>query len=421
MLPFIAFKDSAGNSWINVMVWVAVSLLFFEGLNFFTRDKFIRWIERSKKTQPFLAAMLGIIPGCGASLFLVPLYNKRQITFGTLTATFISTMGDASFIILTGDPMSFLIITLFTCVIAIIVGYAIDLSGLGKKIEKKSDEDMVLKEEIKLKKISIQKNITEKEKKFLPDWYHPTETYFIMPLFWLLILMAFPNSIMVLSIPGLTDDKAPPPPHGVEVYNEIMTWMSLVAVILFISWYILRKIMLSYYIHRDDRVHVDDIHYGGMHKTDFVHILKDTTTNSLFMLIWIFIGTYMFDLTSSIADNVSDWENNPLNKKHDSWLIWWISSNKDFQIVMVIIGCIVGLLPGCGPQIVFARVFLGGAANSAALTANTISQDGDASFPLLAVDKRGFIIIKIINFIPAIIIGLVLIIPQLSWTTGSFS
>jgi hypothetical protein len=126
--------------------------------------------------------MLGIIPGCGASLFLVPLYNKRQITFGTLTATFISTMGDASFIILTGDPASFLVITLITALIAIAIGYFIDLSGIGKKIEAQSDIDHFRNQEAK-EALRLKKNLSQNEKKYLPDLYHSMENFFITPWF----------------------------------------------------------------------------------------------------------------------------------------------------------------------------------------------------------------------------------------------
>jgi pimeloyl-ACP methyl ester carboxylesterase len=62
----------------------------------------------------------------------------------------------------------------------------------------------------------------------------------------------------------------------------------------------------------------------------------------------------------------------------------------EVQIAMVFIGVVIGMFPGCGPQIVFANIFLMGGASAAALTANAISQDGDAGFPLIAVDRRGF-------------------------------
>ncbi len=43
----------------------------------------------------------------------------------------------------------------------------------------------------------------------------------------------------------------------------------------------------------------------------------------------------------------------------------------------------------------------------AALLTNAISQDGDALFPLLAIDKKSSLIATIITTIPALIVGLI--------------
>jgi hypothetical protein len=49
-----------------------------------------------------------------------------------------------------------------------------------------------------------------------------------------------------------------------------------------------------------------------------------------------------------------------------------------------------------------------------------ISQDGDAGFPLIAVDRRGFFWIKICNAIPGLIIGSIMLIKVLNWNSGAF-
>jgi hypothetical protein len=54
----------------------------------------------------------------------------------------------------------------------------------------------------------------------------------------------------------------------------------------------------------------------------------------------------------------------------------------------VAIGALVGLIPGCGPQIVVATLFVTGNLPFAAVLANTLSQHGDAIFPLLSSARR---------------------------------
>ncbi|MCL7417554.1 MAG: putative manganese transporter, partial [Halalkalicoccus sp.] len=71
-------------------------------------------------------------------------------------------------------------------------------------------------------------------------------------------------------------------------------------------------------------------------------------------------------------------------------------------------GALVGLIPGCGPQIVLAGVYAEGAVPFSALTANAISQDGDALFPLIAMDKTAAIVASIYTTIPALVVGIAL-------------
>lgn len=54
----------------------------------------------------------------------------------------------------------------------------------------------------------------------------------------------------------------------------------------------------------------------------------------------------------------------------------------------VVLATAIGLIPGCGPQIVVASLFVAGDLPFAALVANTLSQHGDAIFPLLGVQRR---------------------------------
>jgi len=54
----------------------------------------------------------------------------------------------------------------------------------------------------------------------------------------------------------------------------------------------------------------------------------------------------------------------------------------------VLLATAVGLIPGCGPQIVVATLFVSGDLPFAALLANTLSQHGDAIFPLLKAQRR---------------------------------
>ncbi|MFB6352058.1 MAG: putative manganese transporter, partial [Bradymonadaceae bacterium] len=66
----------------------------------------------------------------------------------------------------------------------------------------------------------------------------------------------------------------------------------------------------------------------------------------------------------------------------------------------------LGLVPGCGPQIVFAGVYANGGIPFSALVGNAVSQDGDALFPLMAIDMKAAIIATIYTTVPATVISI---------------
>ena len=72
-----------------------------------------------------------------------------------------------------------------------------------------------------------------------------------------------------------------------------------------------------------------------------------------------------------------------------------------------IAGAVLGLIPGCAAHIVFAQLYaLEEAIPFSALVANAISQDGDALFPLLAIDLKAAIIATIYTTIPGVLVGI---------------
>jgi hypothetical protein len=75
-------------------------------------------------------------------------------------------------------------------------------------------------------------------------------------------------------------------------------------------------------------------------------------------------------------------------------------------LASVILGVLLGMVPGCGPQVIFVSLYLKGMFPFAALLANTISQDGDALFPLFAMHPKSALLGTVLSTIPALIVGL---------------
>ncbi len=71
--------------------------------------------------------------------------------------------------------------------------------------------------------------------------------------------------------------------------------------------------------------------------------------------------------------------------------------------LMPLMGVLVGLLPGCGPQILVTSLYVSGAVPMSAQVGNAISNDGDALFPAIALAPKAAMMATVYSTIPALI------------------
>ena len=79
-----------------------------------------------------------------------------------------------------------------------------------------------------------------------------------------------------------------------------------------------------------------------------------------------------------------------------------------FQIwapLVPLIAILIGFIPGCGPQVVVAAMYLNGAIPLSAELGNAISNDGDALFPAIAIAPKAAVIATLYSAIPAVIVA----------------
>ena len=79
-------------------------------------------------------------------------------------------------------------------------------------------------------------------------------------------------------------------------------------------------------------------------------------------------------------------------------------------IFLPLLAVLVGFIPGCGPQVLVTTLYLNGIIPFAALIANSISNDGDALFPAIALTPKMAIIATLYSGIPALIISYIFLL-----------
>lgn len=81
----------------------------------------------------------------------------------------------------------------------------------------------------------------------------------------------------------------------------------------------------------------------------------------------------------------------------------WMSNN---MLVVLILAILIGIIPESGPHLIFVTLFAQGVVPFSVLLASSIAQDGHGMLPLLAESKKGFVQVKLVNMIFALITGI---------------
>lgn len=76
------------------------------------------------------------------------------------------------------------------------------------------------------------------------------------------------------------------------------------------------------------------------------------------------------------------------------------------MFIVLIIAVLVGIIPESGPHLAFVMLFAQGLIPFSVLLASSIAQDGHGMLPLLAESKRGFLAVKFVNIIFALVAGI---------------
>lgn len=80
----------------------------------------------------------------------------------------------------------------------------------------------------------------------------------------------------------------------------------------------------------------------------------------------------------------------------------------DNTLSMIFIASLVGIIPESGPHLIFVTLYAKGVVPFSVLLASSIVQDGHGMLPMLAYSRKQFIMIKAINFVVGLVVGVLL-------------
>ena len=360
------FVDALRNS-ILITGLVIIMMLLLEFVNLNSHGKWFSRLRQRPFGQVVLGAGLGLIPGCMGGFAAVSMYSHKLLSFGALIAMMIASSGDEAFVMLAMIPKEALLLMGILFVVAVIAGWLVDKMSFrfpfidsnrndikGKQKQEGCDEGFPIHEE-------------DEEHDDHPET--PSSSHLRHASMERIVLLIG----VLLFIIGLAfgwfehEHEVEEAAHAqLNIFNEYWLNLLFAVISLVVVWLIATA-----------ADHVVKEHL-------WEHIIKK---HLLGIFLWTFgallviqIGLHYFNIESWVSDNIP-----------------W----------MILLAVLIGIIPESGPHLLFVTLFAAGVVPFSVLLASSISQDGHASLPLLAENKRSFAKAKIVNTLVAAFIGYV--------------
>lgn len=113
------------DGFINVAAFVAVTLFVFYFSEEVLGVNLAKAMNRAGAAQIPIAALLGILPGCGGTVVVVSAYTAGHVSFGAVVAALTATMGDGAFLLLAKRPDAALVVLPVSFVAGIVTGWLV--------------------------------------------------------------------------------------------------------------------------------------------------------------------------------------------------------------------------------------------------------------------------------------------------------
>lgn len=340
------------DAYLAVSVFVALSLLLIYFAQHYLGADLIGYLNDNPRLQVPIAALLGVLPGCGGAIIVVTQFVHGRVGFAALVAVLISTMGDASFLLLAREPQTALLVLLVSLTAAVVSGYLIQLLHPVDFLRPPQPQDE--------HQVNVSCSLTE--------GVVPVK----LSLLWRILLL--PGLILgVLAAFQIEPDSL----FGSFSEYHPATWLGFAGAVVSLLVWLSQPANYSWAVAHADMQHNP-------------HRLVDmVASETSFVSAWVIAGFLSFEL-----------------------LVYF--TGLDLQSLFsglgyltILLAVLVGFVPGCGPQIIMTTLYLQGVVPLSAQLANAISNDGDALFPALALAPQASLYATLYSAAPALLIGYV--------------
>jgi hypothetical protein len=348
----------AADAFFEVGVLVGVMLAAFGLLQAATGGRIEGALVRHRRLGPVAGALLGVVPGCGGAILLVPLYRRGTVSFGTIVAALVATMGDSSFVLIAAAPGTAAVVHLVLLGTGLVTGALVDLLRLAPPPSPLSVRPLREQVASTVGAAAAVPNITGRGV-FVR---RPSPT---LLSFWSLIAVG-----AVVSVPLLAQATDPAALARMSGGLDLHLLLGATGAAVMVAVTVL------------SRGHAHVCAVPGSSRV----ALRDAARETAQVTTWVVVAFVVFEALTLVP------------ALHPSALPL-------AGLTGVVAGAMVGLVPSCGPQIVLTGLYTQGVLPVSVLIANALSQDGDALLPLLATDRRAAAIAAGVTTVPGVLVG----------------
>jgi len=348
------FTDVLRNT-LMITCFVIVIMLFIELTNVLTQGSWTRWLGKYPSLQVALAAFLGLIPGCFGGFAVVGMWTHGVVSFGALLAAMISSVGDEAFVMLVQMPEKAFMLFGILFVIGVLVGILVDKMGWKIVHPRNMEQHLVVHKHEHTGHLRITQSLKE-------NFRNPSFTRILLITGLILFILGMSTGFFGHE----QEDAAHKAATGNLTFPIDESWFNGIFLVMALL------MMVTFFF-------VDD-HFLEEHL--WKHIIRQHVPK---IFLWTFGAlTLIYFLMHSVE------------------MTNWVTHN---QLWVLLLAVLIGFIPESGPHLVFISLFLSGQIPFSILLANSITQDGHSTLPLLAESKRGFLSVKVINGILGLIAG----------------
>jgi hypothetical protein len=320
-------------------------------------------LERRRAAGPLVSAALTMPPGCGGAILVMAAYGRGAVSYGAAIAALVATMGDASWVLLAHDPWLTVQLKALLLVVGTATGLMVDALGIDPR-RHTTTPGPAPSQRAAAVRVAPEPVLTE------PVLSDP-----------------------VPARPGLVLHDIGPLPvllwlviGGGATVSVPVTFQLLDPETLYLVLGVLgAAVALVVFVRGGCRIADDD--EASAAETSMAAVMRHGGHEVAFVTVWVAVAY----LAWSLVSHVTGFDGSQLPV---------------LGLAGVLVGALIGLVPGCAVQIVFVGVYAAGGMPLATFVANTISQDGDALLPLLALEHRSALVATVLTTIPALMVGL---------------